>query len=384
MSDSSDEMLAGETVRTTPLDALHRARGGRMVEFAGWSLPVQYAAGVMAEHLHCRSQAALFDVSHMGQVTLHGAAGAAALERLVPGDLVGLGLGKQRYTVLLNEAGGIIDDLIVTRLGDDRLFLVVNASRRAADLAHLEQALPADVRIELHADRALLALQGPAADAVVARVLPGAERLGFMASAVLAFDGADALVARCGYTGEDGFEISVPADRAVALAERLLGEPEVALAGLGARDSLRLEAGMPLWGQDIDELTTPVEAGLTFAVARRRRASGGFPGDVVIRDQIENGTTRSRVGVVPEGRTPARASTEMSDGNGHAAGTVTSGGFGPTVGGPISMGYVRRDLAAAGSAVVLHVRGRAVPARVTALPFVPPRMRRGVTAGETV
>ncbi len=368
-----------ETVdRTTPLDALHRARGARMVPFAGWTLPVQYEAGVMAEHLHCRSAASLFDVSHMGQITLLGDAATAALERLVPGDIAGLAEGRQRYTVLLNEAGGIIDDLIVTRLAADRLFLVVNASRRAVDLAHLERSLGPGVQVTMEEERGLLALQGPAAGMVLERVCPGVRSLGFMSAARFGWDGGELLVARCGYTGEDGFEISVPSANAVALAERLLDEPEVGLAGLGARDSLRLEAGLPLWGSDIDELTTPIEAGLGFSVARRRRVEGGFPGAVAIMDQIERGPHRLRVGIRPEGRGPARPTTAISDGNGTAAGTITSGGFGPTVGGPISMGYVRRDLASVDSAVVLHVRGRAVPGRVVKLPFLPPRTGRRV------
>ncbi len=366
-------------IRTTPLDALHRALGARMATFAGWSLPVHYGTGIMAEHLHCRSAASLFDVSHMGQLTLHGGAAAAALERLTPGDIAGLAVGQQRYTVLLNEAGGIIDDLIVTRLAADRLFLVVNASRRTIDLAHLQHWLGPDVGIETYEDCALMALQGPAAAGVAGRVFEGSDGLGFMAAGTFAFGGGDALVARCGYSGEDGFEISVPSALAVSLAERLLAEPEVAPAGLGARDSLRLEAGLPLWGQDIDELTTPIEAGLGFCVARRRRAEGGFPGAAAILDQIRLGPHRIRMGILPDGRAPARAGTAISDGNGAAAGTITSGGFGPSVGGPVSMGYVRRDFQA-GSAVCLHVRGRIVPARIVPLPFLPPRTRRNAPA----
>ena len=362
--------------RTTPLDALHRALGGRMVEFAGWSLPVRYEPGVMAEHLHCRSKAALFDVSHMGQVMLSGAGVTQALERVLPADIAGLREGRQRYTLLLNEAGGIIDDLIVTRIGPERLFAVVNASRRAADLTHLEALLPPGISMVLREDLALLALQGPAAEAVMARLCPGAERLGFMTAASFAFEGGTVMVSRCGYTGEDGFEISVGGERAARLAERLLAEPEVAPAGLGARDSLRLEAGLPLWGNDIDEATTPWEAGLGFAVGRRRRSEGGFVGASPVLAQLAGGASRVRVGIVPVGRAPARAATAISDGNGAAAGTITSGGFGPSVGGPISMGYVRRDLAAAGTDLILHVRGQAMPAHVTHLPFVPPRVRR--------
>lgn len=368
---------AGET-RTTPLDALHRALGGRMVAFAGWSLPVRYEPGVMAEHLHCRSQVALFDVSHMGQISLSGRRAVEALERVVPADIASLRLGGLRYAVLLNEAGGIVDDLIVTRLERDRFSLVVNASRRAADLAHLESLLPPDLAVRLDEDRALLALQGPAAEAAVGRLLPGAERLTFMTSALLPFDGAEALVSRCGYTGEDGFEISIASDRAVTLAERLLAQPEVRPAGLGARDSLRLEAGLPLWGSDIDETTTPLEAGLAFAIGRRRRDQGGFLGDGPIRAQLEAGPERLRVGIAPLGRAPARGRTPLTDGNGRPAGAITSGGFGPTVGAPVSMGYVRRELAEPGTEIILHVRGQQMPARVTRLPFVPPRVRRTV------
>ncbi len=362
-------------LRTTPLDALHRARGARMVPFAGWSLPVQYPTGVLHEHRQCRTAAALFDVSHMGQLTLHGREAAAALERLVPADVLGLRDGQQRYTVLLNEAGGIIDDLIVSKLGDARLFLVVNASRRAADLAHLRSALPGVVEVEAHEARALLAVQGPAAADAVGRLLPGSASLPFMHAATVPFDGADAIVARCGYTGEDGFEISVPADRAAALAVSLLADERVGPAGLGARDSLRLEAGLPLWGNDIDELTTPVEAGIVFAIGRRRRTEGGFPGETVLLDQLRRGPHRRRVGLRPEGRAPARTGVAISATDGTASGSVTSGGFGPTVGAPISMGYVRRDLAEPGQVVMLDIRGRAVPAAVTTLPFVPPGAR---------
>ncbi len=362
--------------RRSPLHALHRARGGRMVAFADWSLPVQYATGLLAEHIQCRTRAALFDVSHMGQATLRGAGAIAALERLIPGDIAGLPDGHSRYSMLLNEAGGIIDDIVVTRLSADRLFLVINASRRNEDLAHLARALPPDVVVDPHEERALLALQGPAAAAAVARVFPDADKLRFMGAMETRFDDAPALVTRSGYTGEDGFEIALPPSRAEALAERLLRDPDVLPAGLGARDSLRLEAGLPLWGADIDELTSPIEAGLGFAVGKRRRVEGGFPGAALVADQIARGPHRKRVGIRPDGRAPARAGTVIAAIDGTAAGSVTSGGFGPTVGGPVSMGYVRRDLAAPGTAVTLLVRGRAVPATVTAMPFVPSRVHR--------
>jgi aminomethyltransferase len=362
-------------LKTTPLDAWHRALGARMVAFAGYAMPVQYQ-GVLAEHLHCRASAALFDVSHMGQATLSGAAAASALERLVPGDILGLKPGRQRYTLLTNEAGGIIDDLMVANLGDGRLFLVVNASRTDDDFTHIGASLPAGAQLRPHEDRALLALQGPAAAAVIARIGPAAAQLPFMGVAAVTMAGIPCLVSRAGYTGEDGFEISVPADHAVSLAQRLVAEPEVAPAGLGARDSLRLEAGLCLYGNDIDELTTPVEAGLTWAIGRRRRDAWDFPGAAAIRDQFEHGANRYRVGIRPDGRAPARAQAEIVSGDGTAAGTVTSGGFSPTLSGPIAMGYVRKDLAADGTALHLIVRGKALPARIVPMPFVPHRYAR--------
>jgi aminomethyltransferase len=362
-------------LKTTPLDAWHRAQGARMVPFAGYAMPVQYQ-GVLAEHLHCRTQAALFDVSHMGQATLTGATAAAALERLVPGDLLALKPGRQRYTLLLNESGGIIDDLMVANLGNDRLFLVVNASRKDDDFTHIATDLPAGLQLQPHDDRALLALQGPAAAAVMARIGPEPAQLPFMGVAAVSLAGIPCLVSRSGYTGEDGFEISVPADQAEALAQRLVAEPEVAPAGLGARDSLRLEAGLCLYGNDIDELTTPVEAGLTWVIGKRRRAAWDFPGATVIRDQLENGAVRHRVGIRPDGRAPARAQTDIVAGDGTAAGIITSGGFSPTLSTPIAMGYVRKDLAADGTALHLIVRGKSLPARVVPMPFVPHRYVR--------
>jgi len=362
-------------LKTVPLDAWHRAFGARMVEFAGYSMPVQYQ-GVLAEHLHCRSQAALFDVSHMGQATLSGPNAAAALEQLVPGDMVALKPGRQRYTLLTNEAGGILDDLMVTRLADDRLFVVANASRKDVDFTHIAANLPPSIQLQLHDDRALLALQGPAAAAVISRIMPEAAQLPFMGTAMIALAGIPCLVSRSGYTGEDGFEISVPAEAARELAQRLIDEPEVAPAGLGARDSLRLEAGLCLYGNDIDELTTPVEAGLTWVIGKRRRTDWDFPGAAAVRDQIENGAPRHRVGIRPDGRAPARALTEIVAGDGTEAGTVTSGGYSPTLSAPIAMGYVRKDLAAVGTALHLMVRGKPLPARVVPLPFVPHRYAR--------
>ena len=363
-----------DLVRTVPLDALHRRLGGRMVAFAGYELPVHYPTGVLAEHTQCRERAALFDVSHMGQISLHGADAAAALETLVPGDMLGIKPGRQRYTVFLDEAGGILDDLMVAIHGD-RLLLVVNASRKAADAQHLATRIPQIAAVQ-HAERALLALQGPAAVTVMARLCPDAAALPFMGVAELTIAGIRTWISRSGYTGEDGFEISMLADDAEAFATKLLAEPEVAPAGLGARDSLRLEAGLCLYGQDIDELTTPVEANLNWTVAKRRRETRDFPGAVAIMDQLTHGPTRLRVGIRPDGRAPARAETEIVALDGTGAGGVTSGGFGPTAGGPIAMGYVRKHLTDEGTPLSLLVRGKQLPARVTALPFVPHRYVR--------
>ena len=369
-------------LKTTPLDAWHRRLGARMVEFAGYAMPVQYdfsggletrcRGGVLAEHLHCRQKAALFDVSHMGQATLTGANAAAALERLVPNDVLGLKPNRQRYTLFTNEAGGILDDLMVANLGDDRLFLVVNASRKDADFAHIAANLESStVRLAVIEDRALLALQGPQAERVLSTLNPAVPKLRFMGVAPLDLAGVACLVSRSGYTGEDGFEISVPADQAEALADRLLQDDAVVPAGLGARDSLRLEAGLCLYGNDIDELTSPVEAGLTWTIGKRRRMAWDFPGAAVIRDQLDNGVPRRRVGIRPDGRAPARAHAEIVAEDATEAGIITSGGFGPSLNAPIAMGYVRRDLAEDGTRLHLIVRGRKLPATIVPLPFVP-------------
>jgi aminomethyltransferase len=371
------------TLLTTPLDAWHRAHGARMVGFAGYAMPVQYdltgalaqrcRGGVLAEHLHCRAQAALFDVSHMGQATLTGTAAAAALETLVPGDIAGLQPGRQRYTLLTNEAGGILDDLMVATLEPGKFFLVVNASRKTDDFAHIAAALPASVSLTPHPERALLALQGPQATMVLSRLCPAAAGLPFMGVASALVRGIPCLLSRSGYTGEDGFEISVPAERAVDLATLLVEQPEVVPAGLGARDSLRLEAGLCLYGNDIDELTTPVEAGLTWVIGKRRKLAWDFPGAAAIRDQLDHGAARLRVGIRPDGRAPARAGATIAAADGTEAGTITSGGFGPSLNAPIAMGYVRRDLAADGTKLSLLVRGKSLPATVVPLPFVPHR-----------
>jgi aminomethyltransferase len=287
--------------------------------------------------------------------------------------LLGLKPGRQRFTLLTNEAGGILDDLMVANLGNDRLFLVVNASRKDVDLTHIAANLPAGVRLLAHEDHALLALQGPEAAAVMRRLAPEAAQLPFMGIAAVTLAGAPCLVSRSGYTGEDGFEISLPADAAQTVAQQLLDQPEVAPAGLGARDSLRLEAGLCLYGNDIDELTSPIEAGLAWTIGRRRRAAWDFPGAAVMRDQLENGPPRRRVGIRPDGRAPARALTEIVAGDGTEAGTVTSGGYSPTLSAPVAMGYVRKDLADDGTPLHLLVRGRPLPARIVRLPFVPHR-----------
>jgi aminomethyltransferase len=359
--------------RRTPLHGLHVALGARMVEFAGWEMPVQYKTGIIAEHNHARSKAVLFDVSHMGQVAVSGPDRVTQMERLVPGDIAGLRSGRTRYTMLTNDAGGIIDDLMVTN-GDDYLFLVVNAARRDVDLARLRAHV--DGVTEL-ADRALIALQGPLAAQVLARHANGAEELPFMGSGIFDVGRTTATVSRSGYTGEDGFELSVPAADAERVAQTLLDEPEVAPAGLGARDTLRLEAGLCLWGHDIDETTTPVEAGLAWAIAKRRREQGGFPGADIVRRQIADGPSRVRVGIKLEGKAPARENTQIADASGAAIGTVTSGGYGPTVGGPIAMGYVDAAHTTPGTEVALSVRNTALKARVVKLPFVPHRYFKG-------
>ena len=359
----------------TPLDAMHRRLGARMVEFAGYAMPLNYPAGILAEHLHCRREASLFDVSHMGQASLAGEGAAAALERLVPGDILGLRPGRQRYTLLTDERGGILDDLMVARL-DRRLFLIVNASRKEFDFAHIAAALPAGVNLAPHRDRALIALQGPAAAVVLARVAPDAARLPFLGVAEMECAGTAAVIARSGYTGEDGFEISVAAEAAERLATALLDQPEVRPGGLGARDSLRLEAGLCLYGADIDTTTTPIEAGLGWTIGKRRRMAWDFPGGVVIRAQQDEGPERLRVGIRPDGRAPARAGTVLVDAAGAEIGRVTSGSFSPTLNAPLAMGYVRRKFAEDGTRLTALVRGKALPAVVSPMPFVPHRYVR--------
>jgi aminomethyltransferase len=367
-----------ETLLTTPLDALHRELGARMVPFAGYAMPVQYS-GILAEHAQCREKAALFDVSHMGQAIVRHpqgfAAAAKAFEALVPGDLMSLADGATRYTLFLNHAGGILDDLMVTHAGD-HLFVVVNAACKTADFAHMQADL-AGCSVEILADRALVALQGPMAAKVLARLDPAAATMTFMTARELNLGGIAAWASRSGYTGEDGFEISVAADRAEALARRLLAEPEVAASGLGARDSLRLEAGLCLYGSDIDATTTPVEAALKWTIGKRRREAGDFPGAATILEQIGDGAPRTRVGLRLEGRQPARAHTEIVDAQGRKIGEITSGGFGPTVQAAVAMGYVETAQAAPGTKVACLVRGKALAAEVVTMPFAPHRYFKG-------
>ncbi len=347
-----------------------------MVPFAGYSMPVQYKLGLIGEHTHTREQAGLFDVSHMGQLRITGTARAAALETLVPIDVVDLPEGRQRYALFTNADGGILDDLMITRT-EDGLFVVVNATCKDADFAHLQAGRAGHAEVSLDETAGLLALQGPAAADVLARLAPEVAGMPFMTRIEVELEGAPCRVSRAGYTGEDGYEIAVPGEAAEALARRLLAEPEVGPVGLGARDSLRLEAGLCLYGHDIDETTTPVEAGLTWAIQRRRREEGGFPGAEVIRRQLAEGPARRRVGLRPEGRAPVREGAALQDGEGAAVGRVTSGGFGPSVGAPVAMGYVDAGLATADTTVIARVRGRALPCRVAKLPFAPHRYYRG-------
>jgi aminomethyltransferase len=369
----------GELQRT-PLYDLHRDLGAKFAPFAGYDMPVHYPAGILNEHLHTRRAAGLFDVSHMGQLMVTGAERAAALEALMPIDVVDLPAGRQRYALLTNPHGGILDDLMVSNLGD-HLFLVVNGACKAADEAHLRAGLAGDCRLEALADRALLALQGPAAAAVLARLAPEAASQSFMTTAEVEIESVSCLVSRSGYTGEDGFEVSLPSDACEAVARRLLAEDEVAPVGLGARDSLRLEAGLCLYGADLDQDTTPVEAGLVWALSKARRAAGarpgGYPGDSVILAQLADGPTRRRVGLRPQGRAPVRGGAELVDDGGSRVGTVTSGGFAPSLGAPVAMGYVESALAAEGTDLNALVRGKPQAVKVAGLPFVAHNYHRG-------
>ncbi|HSQ70813.1 MAG TPA: glycine cleavage system aminomethyltransferase GcvT [Rubrivivax sp.] len=372
----------------TPLHDLHLRLGARMVPFAGYAMPVQYPSGLMAEHKHCREAAALFDVSHMGQVRLVGADAAAALEKLVPVDVVDLGVGKQRYAFFTNATAGLLDDLMIVRpdpatagatFGD--LFLVVNAGCKDADLHHLQTSIGHRCAVVAMPERALLALQGPQAVKALARLNAGVAQLVFMSGGVFELAGVPCFVTRSGYTGEDGFEISVPAEQATALAEALLAQPEVRPAGLGARDTLRLEAGLCLYGHDIDSTTTPVEAGLTWAIQKVRRPggarAGGYPGAAVVESHLAGGAPSRRVGLVGLERVPVREGAPIVDAHGHKLGHVTSGTLAPTVDKPIAMAYQPLDHARPQHEVDAEVRGKRLPMRVTPMPFNPHRSHRG-------
>jgi aminomethyltransferase len=380
MTTSDPTTASSAALLHTPLHALHLELGAKMVPFAGYAMPVSYPQGILAEHRQCRDSAVLFDVSHMGQLRLTGDDAAAALETLVPVDIVGLAPGKQRYALFTNDTGGILDDLMVTRR-DDHLFLVVNAACKEADTAHLRAHLSTRCLIEPLPERALLALQGPRAAAVMQRLAPELARLTFMTGGEATIKGIACFATRSGYTGEDGFEISVAAAEAETLARALLAEPEVAPAGLGARDTLRLEAGLCLYGHDIDTTTTPVQAGLTWAIQKVRRPggerAGGYPGAEAIATQLASGAPSKRVGLVGLERVPVREGAHIVDDAGAALGRVTSGTVGPSVGQPIALAYVPGALAVPGTVVHADVRGKRQPMRVCPLPFAPHRYFRG-------
>lgn len=373
MADATD-------LKTTPLHKLHGELGAKMVPFAGYDMPVQYPLGVLNEHLHTRAKAGLFDVSHMGQANLRARGQTDAvelMEQLTPGGLMSLKEGGIRYTQLTDESAGILDDLMVTRFGPDA-WLVVNAACKNADFEHIQARLDGLAELQI-ADRALLALQGPQAEAVLAKHMPACTQLRFMQAVWSSWNATPVLVSRCGYTGEDGFEISLEPDAADAFARALLADPAVEPIGLGARDSLRLEAGLCLYGHDIDTDTTPVEADLMWSVPKRRREQGGFPGADRVNQQLADGPQKRRVGILPEGRAPAREGTDIHNKQGDKIGTVTSGGFGPSVGGPVAMGYVAANHADIDTPVDLMVRGKPLPAKIVALPFVEQRYAKGAS-----
>ncbi len=379
---SSSAAASAAPLLTTPLNALHLELGARMVPFAGYSMPVQYPAGLMAEHHHTRNAAGLFDVSHMGQLRLVGPDAAAAFETLVPVDVIGLGIGRQRYGLLLNDDGGIIDDLMFVNRGED-LFVIVNGACKLGDIAHIQQRIGHLCQVEPLPDQALLALQGPQAAEALGRLAPEVLQLVFMTGTAVSIAGCDCYVTRSGYTGEDGFEISVPASQAETLARALMAQPEVKPIGLGARNSLRLEAGLCLYGNDIDATTTPPEAALNWAIQKVRRTggarAGGFPGAHKVLAQIDDPAllARKRVGLVALERVPVREHTPLQSLDGQPIGEVTSGLLGPTVDKPVAMGYVAPAFAALGTRVNAIVRGKAVPMEVAAMPFTPNRYHRG-------
>ena len=361
-------------LRSLPLDAWHRERGARMVPFAGYHMPVQYE-GVIAEHLWTRDNAGLFDVSHMGQLTFHGDRVDTALETLMPGDLQVLKDGRLRYSMLLDDEGGILDDLMATRRGD-HFYVVVNGATKHDDIGEFERRLPRGIVLDHMKEQALLALQGPRAAEVLETLAPGVSELSFMQGAAFTIAGTHAWVSRSGYTGEDGFEISINASAAPAVADAISAHEAVKSIGLGARDSLRLEAGLPLYGHDLDTRTTPVMADLQFAIGKRRRAEGGFAGDMRILAELENGAVQKRVGLNVEGRQPVREGALILDGEGNEVGRITSGTFSPSLQRPIAMGYVATGLAQSGGKLTLEQRGKLFQAEVTAMPFVPHRYHR--------
>lgn len=372
-----------DSLLITPFHAMHKDAGAKMVPFAGYDMPVQYALGVKQEHLHCRAAAGLFDVSHMGQLKFTGPsveAVALALESLIPANFLDLPEGRQRYGMFTNAQGGIMDDLMVTRL-EDGFYMVVNAACKAQDIEHLRANLPADIEMQELDDRALLALQGPMAVEVLARLAPEVSSMRFMDGQPVSILGHDCFVGRAGYTGEDGVEISVPNDRAEALAAALVAFDEVEWIGLGARDSLRLEAGLCLYGHDLDQTTTPVAANLLWAMQKTRRPGGeregGFPGAQTIFAELESQPTQLRIGLLPEGRAPVREGVEIADADGKVIGRVTSGGFSPTLGAPIAMAYIDTAAATIENQVFALVRGKQLPCRVAPMPFVPQRYYRG-------
>ena len=371
----SDQLLV------TPLHGMHIEMGAKMVPFAGYDMPVQYALGVKKEHLHCRQEAGLFDVSHMGQLRLKGNNAAAALEALVPVDIIDLPNGKQRYAFFTNEQGGISDDLMVTNFGD-HLFVVVNAACKTQDIAHLKANLPADVELDIIEDRALLAIQGPKAVDMLAKLNPAVTNMVFMDAEKIELVGVECYVSRSGYTGEDGFEISVPAAQANELAAALLANDEVEWIGLGARDSLRLECGLCLYGHDLDETTTPVEANLLWGISKARRAdgvrAGGFIGSDLILEQIATKkVNRKRIGLIGQSKAPVREDTKLFDANDNEIGIVTSGTFGPSKGMPVAMAYLATEFTVIGTEVYAEVRGKKLPMTVEKMPFVAQSYYRG-------
>ena len=376
-------MSATAPLLTTPLNALHIELGARMVPFAGYSMPVQYPAGLMAEHLHTRQAAGLFDVSHMGQLHLVGRDAAAAFETLMPVDVIDLPVGKQRYGLLLNDEGGIIDDLMFFNKGNGEIFVIVNGACKAGDIAHIQERIGMRCQVVPMPDHALLALQGPQAATALARLAPGVEQLVFMTGGNFTIAGCTCFVTRSGYTGEDGFEISVPATQAETLARALLAQPEVKPIGLGARNSLRLEAGLCLYGNDMDTTTTPVEAGLNWAIQKVRRTggarAGGFPGADKVLAQLDNpaSLTRKRVGLVATERVPVREPAVLENMDGQEIGQVTSGLLSPSLNQPIAIAYVGPDYTATGTEIFAMVRGKPVPMKVSTTPFVPTRYYRG-------